>query len=210
MCLGGAWEAGSETGGVTHFREMCHRRPSRWKCVEGRKEECALEGPGKQIRAGTAIRTSAKCATEGHPGGSALEVVRRNAPWRGLGGRFGDGRRYAPPGNVPQRAIWVEVRKRVEEGMCLGGAWEADSETGGVTHLREMCHRGPFGWKCVRGWKKGCALEGPGRQIRAGTAIRTSAKCATEGHPDGSALVGRRKRKAKMRVSSRYLGRGRQ
>ncbi len=147
-------------------------------------------------------------------------------PRRDLEGIFGAARRYALPQNAPQRAIWVEVRKkaggemcpigawegtsgrrdvthfremchrrpsggevrkRVEEGMCLGGAWEAGSETGGVTHFREMCHRKPSRWKCVRGWKKGCALEGPGRQVRRRAALRTSGKCATEGRLDGSA-----------------------
>ena len=83
------------TDGVTHFRKKCHRGPFGWKCVEGREEECALEGAGRQIHGDTALRTSAKCATEGRLGRSALKGGRRNVPWRELEGRFGDKWRYA-------------------------------------------------------------------------------------------------------------------
>ena len=48
-------------------------------------------------------------------------IVRSDAP-KGPGRNVRDGRRYALPGNVPQRAVWVEVRKRAGGEMCLGGA----------------------------------------------------------------------------------------
>ena len=128
----------------THFGEKCHRRPFGRKCVGGREEESALEGPGRQVRRREALRTSAKSATEGRLGGSALQGGRRNVPQKGLGGRFGEGRHYALPRNVPQMAVLTEVRCRAGGGMCPGGAWEAGSATGGATHFREMCHRRPF------------------------------------------------------------------
>ena len=127
MCPAGSWKAGSRRHGVTHFREMRHRRQSRPKCVEGWEEECALEGAGRLLRGGTALRTSAKCATEGSPGRSAWEGRRRNVPCRELEGRFAVTRRYALPRNVPQRAVQAEVRGRVEGGMCPGGSWKAAS-----------------------------------------------------------------------------------
>ena len=36
--------------------------------------------------------------------------VHRAPTWRCVEGWFGDGLRYALPGNVPQRAVWAEVR----------------------------------------------------------------------------------------------------
>ncbi len=46
-------------------------------------------------------------------------------PPKGLGGRFGYGRRYALPRNVPQRAVRAEVRKKAGGEMYLGRVWEA-------------------------------------------------------------------------------------
>ena len=45
MCPRRAWKVYSVMGGVTHFREKCHRRRFGRKCVAGREEESALEGP---------------------------------------------------------------------------------------------------------------------------------------------------------------------
>ena len=105
MCHGGAWKADSRQDSTTHFGKKCYRSSFGWKCVAGRKEESVLEGPGRQVRRQEALRTSAKCATEGRFDGSVLEGRRRNVAWRGLGGRFGDERRYALPRKVPQKAV---------------------------------------------------------------------------------------------------------
>ena len=125
MCRGGAWKGTSGQHNVTHFHEKCHRRPIWWKCVAGREKECALEGPGREVRRQAALRTSEKCATEGRSGGSALQGGRRNVPRRGLERHFGAARRYTLPRKVPQKAVRAEVRCRAGEGMCHGGAWEA-------------------------------------------------------------------------------------
>ncbi len=205
MCHGGAWEAGSATGGVTHFREMCHRRPFGWKCVAGREKECALEGPGREVRGGTALRTSTKSATEGRLDGSALQGGRRNAPWRGLEGRFEAARRYALSRKAPQKVDLAEVRCRAGEEICLGGAWKGTSGQHDVTHFHEKCHRKPFGWKCVAGREKECALEGPGREVRGSTALHTSTKSVTEGRSGRSALQGGR-RNVPRRGLERHFG----
>ena len=73
----------------------------------------------------------------------------------------------------------MEVRKKAGGGMCLGGAWKGTSGRHGVTHFREMCHRRPFGRKCVEGREEESALEGHGRQVRRRAELRTSAECAT-------------------------------
>ena len=81
-CPKGTWKVGSGRHGVTHFHKKYHRRPFGRKCVRRREEKCALEGPGRQVRDGTALRTSGECATESHLGGSALEEGRRKVPRR--------------------------------------------------------------------------------------------------------------------------------
>ncbi len=154
---------------------MSHRRPSKWKCVEGREKECATEEPERPVRRQAALRTSGKCATEGRSGRSAFQGGKRNVPQRGLGGRFGAERLYALPQNVPQKAVQVEVRGRVGKGMCHGGAWEGTSGRHGVTHFRKKCRRRPFRAKCVSGREKECATEGPGGLLRV-LLVRASAQ----------------------------------
>ena len=155
--------------------------------------------------------------------------------WRGLEGRFSGGRCYALPGNVPQRAIWAEVRWKAGGEMRPGGAWEAGSATeraltasqsqghgerfgwekgvvshemehrahlraggakaweagsaaGGVTHFREMCHRGPFGWKCVEWREKRGGLREMRRDKRECCAVRVAPgrrRCPTAACADG-------------------------
>ena len=120
-CPKGTWKVGSGRHGVTHFREMCRRRPFGWKCVRRRMEGCATERPGRQVRRRAELRTSGKCAIEGRLGGSALKGGWRNAPWRGLGGHFVAARRYALPQNVPQKAFRAEVRNKPRGGMRAPG-----------------------------------------------------------------------------------------
>ena len=86
MCPGGAWKAGPATGGFTHFREKCHRRPFGRKCVAGRKEECALKGPGSLFRGRTALRTSREGCN------SVVQVAGRvEVRWEGYIGQRNNG-----------------------------------------------------------------------------------------------------------------------
>ena len=91
--------------------------------------------------------------------------VRSDAP-KGPECHFGTVRRYALPGNVPQKVVWTEVRWKKEGGKCPGGAWEAGSGRNGVTHFRGMCRRRPFWRKCVGRRVEKCAMEGAGRHVR--------------------------------------------
>ncbi len=112
---------------------------------------CATMGPGRQVRDGTALRTSAECATEGRSSRSAFQGGRRNVPRRGLG------------------AASCFARARRCTGPPAGDAWKAGSLEMRTHAGTECATEGPgrqVRVLLVRAGAKDPLLEMRGRQVR--------------------------------------------
>ena len=143
---------------------MCHRGPFGRKCVRRRVEKCGLEGPGRQGRCRT------RCP-QGRPRVRFRPFLFAQMPPRAAESTFSA---FFVRSGAPEGSREYDLEHFCSR-RCPKETWNAFSGRICVTHFREMCHRRPFGRKCVEWLEKESALEGPGGQLRV-LLVRAGAK----------------------------------